>query len=102
MEEILMLIGFFLAFAGIGTWINIARNSKSKRLICQWAEKEGHSIVSIEKRLFRKGPFYWTSSGSQLVYYVVLTTPHGQRRAYIRCGGFWAGLLSDNFEIEWD
>ena len=100
--EITIISLVVLVLAGLTIWINLASYSKAKRLIYQWAERNGYSITDIQQRLFRRGPFLWTSSKAQLICYVSLDTPEGSRNAYIRCGSFWGGMLSDNMNIEWD
>lgn len=101
MDEPLTILGI-LAVIGLITWFNIAWFAKAKQLIRQWASDNHYNVVSIEYRLFRKGPFTWNSSKGQLVYFVSLSTTDGPRKAFIRCGSFWAGMLSDNVEVVWE
>ena len=76
---------------------------RSSSLLHQWAAENGYRIVSQEYRNFFKGPFFWTSSKGQTVYYVVVEDSGGKRRrGWVRCGGWWLGLLSDNVEVRWD
>jgi hypothetical protein len=76
---------------------------RSNSLLDQWAERNGYEIVRREHRSFFKGPFFWTSTRGQSVYYVVVEDEAGNRRSgYARCGGWWFGLLSNNVEVRWD
>ena len=76
---------------------------RSNSLLHQWAEKGGYRIIRQEYRTFFKGPFFWTSTRGQTVYYVVVEDSEGnQRRGWVRCGGWWFGLLSDNVEVRWE
>src|SRR5262249_36093276 len=50
-----------------------------------------------------KGPFFWTSTKAQTVYYVFVEDSDGNKRSgWVRCGSCWFGLLSDNVEVRWD
>lgn len=101
MEEILPFIGF-ISVVALLLWLNIACYGKAKRNVHEWAVRQGFTIIEMEQRLFQKGPFFWTSGKNQVVYYVVMKTPSGKKGAYVRCGGFWSGLLSDSIEVKWD
>ena len=101
MEDILIPVVFVLFF-GLVIWMNIAIFGKSQRLIREWADSNGYSIIATELRFLRKGPFTWTSSRGQTVYYVTVQTPEGVMNAYVRCGSFWVGLLSDKIDVKWD
>jgi hypothetical protein len=76
---------------------------RSSSLLHQWAAQNGYRIIRQEYRNFFKGPFFWTSTKGQTVYYVVIEDSGGNRRSgWVRCGGWWLGLLSDNVEVRWD
>ena len=76
---------------------------RSSSLLHQWAAENGYRIICREHRNFLKGPFFWTSTKGQTVYYVVVEDSGGNRRTgWVRCGGWWLGLLSDNVEVRWD
>ena len=77
--------------------------NRSNSLLHQWAEKGGYRIIRQEYRTFFKGPFFWTSTRGQTVYYVEVEDSKGNRRSgWVRCGGWWFGLLSDNVEVRWE
>jgi hypothetical protein len=81
-------------------WWHFGRSSS---LLHQWAEQSGYRIVRREYRTFFKGPFFWTSTSGQTVYYVVVEDSGGDRRSgWVRCGSWWFGLLSDSVEVRWD
>jgi hypothetical protein len=76
---------------------------RSKSILQQWADKNGYRILQQEYRNFFKGPFFWTSSKGQTVYYVTVSDSAGKvRKGWVRCGGWFLGLLSDNIEVCWD
>ena len=76
--------------------------TKSDSLIENWAIENSYQILKQENRLLRRGPFFWTTTKGQVVYYVLLLDPQGNKRnAWVRCGSFWLGVLSDDVEIQW-
>lgn len=91
----------FFALTALVIWLNIFSYRKAKRLIREWAAEKGYAIVDMELRFIRRGPFLWTSGNAQIVYYVVLSSGSEKRSAFIRCGSFFTGLLSDNIDVEW-
>ena len=97
--------GVFIIAAGavlvsLTIWWHFGR---SNSLLHQWAEQNGYHILRQEYRNFLKGPFFWTSSRGQTVYYVVVEDSAGNRRnGWVRCGSWLFGLLSDNVEARWD
>jgi hypothetical protein len=77
--------------------------TRSRFILEQWAEQNGFTIVSTERRLFRRGPFLFKTGDNQEVYYVRITNHEGrQKTGYVRCGSFWLGVLSDKAEVRWD
>src|SRR3569833_573282 len=97
-------LGFivFIVVAGalaIGTvfWTN----NRSNQLIERWASEHGYRLLTTEQRFLSRGPFFWTTSRNQTVYYVTVEAPDGAvRRAWVRCGGWWSGVLfSDDVEV---
>jgi hypothetical protein len=57
----------------------------------------------MEYRSLRRGPFWWRTSEGQTVYYVTIRDGRNNlRHAWIRCGGWLAGLFSDQVDVRWD
>ena len=79
-------------------------NRRSRSLLQRWADKHGYHIVHREDRIIRQGPYSWRgSSMHQTVYYVTVEDQNGQRRnAWVRCGGAFLGVLSDQVDFQWD
>ena len=78
------------------------RRGRSDALLHQWAAQNRYRIIRQEYRFF-KGPYFWSSTKGQTVYYVVLEDSDGKTRSgWVRCGSWWFGLLSDNVEVRWD
>jgi hypothetical protein len=94
----LIIVGFF-AVVLLGMW----HYSRGRQLLEGWAGRQGLDLVDVEVRFLRRGPFFWTTSNGQLVYYVSLRDGSGEiRRAWVRCGGWFFGMLSDNVDVRWD
>ena len=76
---------------------------RSRRILESWAAESGYHILSSEIRWFRRGPFLWTTSKNQVVYYVTVRTHDGMvKQGWIRCGGLWGGVFKDKVEARWD
>ena len=90
-----VLVGF-VAFV---IYIQIRR---AQTLLRSWAEEHGYEVLEAEHRIFRKGPYIWSARG-QVVYRVWVRDRGGvERLGWVRCGSWWAGLLSDKVEARWD
>ena len=64
--------------------------SRSRQMLERWAADNSYEILSSQLRWLRKGPFFWTSSKGQVVYYVAVRTPEGHtKRGWVRRGSFW-------------
>jgi hypothetical protein len=81
----------------------IWRGSRSESMLQKWARENGFTLLSEERRTFFKGPFFWTSGKGQMVFYVAVRDAAGHiRHAWIRCGGYFLGMISDHMDVEWD
>ena len=94
-----LFVFIFIIFAvGMMVW----HYSRAAEILNRWAGDNDYEIVSSERCWFWRGPFFW-SSKSQEVYYVTIRTPNNRlRRGWVRCGGWFLGLLSDDAEVRWD
>jgi len=93
----------FVAVAVLIVFVFMWHFGRSNSLLHQWAARNGYRIIRQEYRNFFKGPFFWASTQGQTVYYVVVEDSGGNRRSgWLRCGGWWLGLFSDNVEVRWD
>jgi hypothetical protein len=87
----------------IGSVTLVWHFSRSGFLLRQWAEQNGYQLIDQEYRTFFRGPFFMTTAKGQTVYYVTVEDRVGRRRkGWVRCGGWFLGLLSDNVEVLWD
>ena len=92
-----------IVFAAFAIFMNFRRRSRAEEMIEGWATAQGLRILERQTCWFFKGPFFWTTSRSQLVYYVTVMDGAGvTRRAYVRLGGWMFGLLSDRVDVKWE
>jgi len=100
-DYIVIVLGFVIA--SIAVLILVWHYRRSQQLLNQWAARNGYQMLRSERRSFRRGPFFWTTSKNQVVYYVEVLDEQGNRRiGWVRCGGWWLGLLADHVEAMWE
>jgi hypothetical protein len=102
-NDAVALLLMFVALAVVVLVSLLLHFKRSNVILQKWAEEHGYRILVQEYRSWRRGPFFWSSSKQQTVYYVVVEDPQGCRRSgYVRCGGWFLGLWSDAVEVRWD
>jgi hypothetical protein len=74
---------------------------KARAMITVWAGESGMRVLQLEQRWFRRGPFTWNSGKSQLVFHVTVLHEGARRSAFIRCGGWFLGMLSEQMDVRW-
>lgn len=95
---VVVVILVIVAFASLAL-----RFSRSQSVLDQWADENGFEILHSEYRNFFRGPFFLTTSKGQTVYYVRIRDRQGVERAgWVRCGGWFLGLMSDKAEVRWE
>ena len=98
-----MQILFFLALIVVAVLATSWRGSRGRDLLAGWAAREGYELESADYCWFWHGPFWWRSGKGQVVYRVVVRDREGVvRRGYVRLGGMFLGLLSDEVAVIWD
>jgi len=76
--------------------------SRGRTLLNRWAQENGFQILHSEIRTLCAGPFTWTSSRNQIVYFVRVLDKEGREHSgWVRCGSFWRGISSDKTEVRW-
>jgi hypothetical protein len=76
--------------------------TRSRSFVERWAEKKGYQLLQAEMRLFRRGPFFWSSKG-QTVYRVAVLDEQGRERGgWVRCGHWILGMAVEHVEASWD
>lgn len=92
-----------VALIPLGILFEFFKRSRERRLIDGWANVHHYKILRCERRWFFFGPFMWNSSEHQTVYHVTVHDTHGKElKAFIRCGGYFSGILSSNIDVRWD
>jgi hypothetical protein len=93
----------FIPFVALAVLCFVWHISRSRSMLDDWARAGGLQLLSSERRYLRTGPFFFRHAKGQEIFYVTVRTPTGEiRRAYVRCGGWFLGLLSDAVTVEWD
>ena len=96
----LLAMAVLVAFAGYAFYW---QRSRAGAILLEWATQNGYRILSSEFRYLRKGPFFWTSSKGQAVFYVSVRDRENRiRSGFVCCGGWWIGLWSDQAKVKWD
>ena len=99
---LLLLIGavglvLALVFYAVRTY------QRAADLLTRWAAQNNYRIVESDRRIIRKGPFFWTSSQSQIIYRVTVQDPYGNmHRGWVRCGSYLVGPWRNMVDVRWD
>ncbi|MBN1657432.1 MAG: hypothetical protein JXA93_03470 [Anaerolineae bacterium] len=102
MQEDTIGVLAILIVVGLVALVIYVHISRSQKLLRRWADENGYELLNVEHRMFRKGPFVWSSRG-QTVYRVEVRDKGGiVRKGWVRCGSWWAGVFSDKVEARWD
>ena len=84
-------------------WMLKLAFQRGQDMINKWVADNGYQLQSSRLCLFNRGPFFFRSCDSQLVYYVtVMIEPGRYRNAWIRCGGFMIGIFANKVTVKWD
>lgn len=76
--------------------------SRGRTVLERWAAENGYEILQSRYRHLLKGPFFVRSGKGHAVYHVTIRDRGGAvRTAYVRCGSWLGGLLSDHVVVEW-
>ena len=96
--DLLVLIAVGVIVASYAWHLSLWRS-----VLERWAEDNGFEILERKNRFFFRGPFSWTTARGQMVYRVRVRDSHGnERTGWVKCGGWFWGLMSDNPEVWWD
>lgn len=70
----------------------------------RWMKENGLVEVSREDRMLFKGPFFGKAGADSVVFRgVYRDASGGTRKAFLRCGSHWRGLLGHHeLEVVWD
>lgn len=94
-----LLVLIVLVLGGTHIWWYFTR---SRNMVEQWARDNGLDLIAARRQVLFYGPFCW-QIGRRAVFRVTVRDASGQvRHGYVRVGGFFLGLLSDQVNVEWD
>lgn len=82
--------------------LGVVRLRRGRSEVRAAIEREGYEIVRMERRMFRQGPLFWTTTNSQIVYHVVARNASGRERTvWARWGRTWL-FTPDLLELRWE
>ena len=99
----IFLLLFALSFILMTTAFSNWEIRRAKDLIDRWARSNNLQLVDMEHRIYFRRPSYWRTVTGQAVYRITTVDQYGQRQSgWVRCGGRWLGLHSDQVDVRWD
>jgi hypothetical protein len=102
--DILTVIALLAAVGAFifAIWMIGWREQRTEEILNKWAQDNGYVILE-QKHEFWNGPFFWSTSKGQEVYYVTVRDKADViRSGWVRLGGYWWGLSEDKAEVRWD
>lgn len=95
-----LIMGVALVFGVVSLAWHFMRG---RELVEEWARQHSYALEECQYRYLTRGPYLWASSKSQAVYRVKVRTPDGQVHwGWVRCGGWIAGMFSNQVDVRWD
>jgi hypothetical protein len=80
----------------------VIRLRQGRAAIRSALERDGYSIITMRRSLFRQGPLFWSTTPSQIVYRVLVCESEGrQRYVWARWGRSWFPK-PDGVDLRWD
>jgi len=99
----LLILGAVVVVLVAGSILNVRhQNRVAQRILARWAQANGYQFMSLKRRWFRLGPFWWRCLNTIVFRGVVLTAAGERRTGYFRAGAFLLGLMIDRVAVEWD
>lgn len=100
---VLLFVGWIAFTTTAGIW-NFVR---SRKRVDRWAAENGYTLQRCEWHFlsdspFREGLLGYRKSGLHVVWTVRAVGPDKvQKDAWIQCGSYFLGMLSDRIEVAW-
>jgi hypothetical protein len=84
-------------------WWEIGRQMRAPAEVRAALEQSGYRVLSLERRYFRLGPYFFRHSRAHVVFLARVADPAtGQPRdLWVRWGRWWP-LQADSVDLEWD
>lgn len=91
----------------VGTIVgaHMLQHRRAKAMLFGWAVRNTYEIVEAKRPFIKISPFGWTTGKGQVLFKVTVRKrirDGATRSGWVRCGGFWTGLWSDQVEVRWD
>ena len=109
MEKILtaplwiLIAGVLVVGTGVGFALLSQADRRWREILLLWLEKNRYRLESADYRVFRLGPFTWTSRRGHAVFYVAVTQEDGiHRRGWIRLSDTFSGDVGGRVETHWE
>ena len=78
-------------------------DARWREILSLWIQKNDYRLESAEYRVFRLGPFTWTSRRGHAVFYIAVIRNDGVRkRGWIRLSDPFGGPVDGNIEVRWE
>ena len=105
MTELMIVVVFALFLLFQGAYMEI----KSRSLIKEWANQHDLVIITLNRCYRWRGCYLKymnlrhmkVFSKGQTVFRVTVKYEESIKDAYVICGGFWTGLLSNEIKVVW-
>ena len=76
---------------------------RSGKMIQEWADEHGYTILGKKQPLVNLGPFRWENPRGRTFYHITVCSRDGQiHRGWISGGVEYLGLFVNRVEIRWD
>ena len=90
--------GIGLVTLGLMAW----RTAVAEHLLGRWADDHGLTLLAMRPAMYFRGPFTWTSSGTDFVYRLSVRDARGEvLEGWARIGGPVMGPCSGSVEVRW-
>jgi hypothetical protein len=79
----------------------ISRLVRARASIRDSLERDGYTVLRMQRRILRQKPLFWTTTSAQVVYRVLVRDRDGRdRTVWARWGRTWLAR-SDQLELHW-
>ena len=101
--QVIQIISVFLPIVAIFAVLVWWQHFRADEILQKWAQADALTLVSVQKRYLRTGPFFMDQARGQFVFRIVVRDHPGAKRAgWIRVGSWLGGVLSDKTKVIWD
>ena len=92
-------LGLEIFCIGLIVWLISRANIRAKASLRNWIDRHGYTLLNADRRIIRKGPYLWASSGQVVFRVTLLDSNQNSHMAWVKCGSYWKGAaFSDDVE----